>query len=64
MLGTPQDNRADFGPIFPPPTVLGKVPIILVVLKIFSDCSVVWGVLRETECARKNIGGAPIANRK
>ncbi len=31
---------------------------------IFSDCSVVWGVLRVTESARKNVGGAPIANRK
>ncbi len=44
---TPQDNRADFGPISPLPTILGNVPIILVVLKIiFSDFSVVWGVLR------------------
>ncbi len=39
---TPQDNRADFGPISPLPTILGNVLIILVVLKIvFSDFSVV-----------------------
>ncbi len=25
---TPQDNRADFGPISPHPTILGNVPII------------------------------------
>ncbi len=31
---TPQDNRADFGRISPLPTILGNVPIILVVLKI------------------------------
>ncbi len=31
---TPQDNRADFGPISPLRTILGNVPIILVVLKI------------------------------
>ncbi len=30
---TPQDNRADFGPISPLPTILGNVPIILVLLK-------------------------------
>ncbi len=57
---TPQDNRADFEPISPLPTILGNVPIILVVL----DFPVVWGVLRVTESARKNVGGAPIANRK
>ncbi len=39
---TPQDNRADFGPISPLPTILGNVPIILVVLKmILSDFPVV-----------------------
>ncbi len=39
---TPQDNRADFGPISPLPTILGNIPIILVDLKIiFSDFSVV-----------------------
>ncbi len=38
---TPQDNRADFGPISPPPTILGIVLIILVVLNIIlSDFSV------------------------
>ncbi len=43
---TPQDNRADFGPISPLPTILGNVLIILVVLKmILSDFPVVWGVL-------------------
>ncbi len=31
---TPQDNRADFGSIFPFPTILYNVPIILVDLKI------------------------------
>ncbi len=31
---TPQDNRADFGPISPLPTILGNVPIIILVLKI------------------------------
>ncbi len=62
---TPQDNRADFGPISPLPTILGNVPIILVVLKmILSDFPVVWGVLRVIESAWKNVGGAPIANRK
>ncbi len=39
---TPQDNRADFGTISPLPTILGNVPIILVVLKIIlSDFPVV-----------------------
>ncbi len=39
---TPQDNRADLGPISPLPTILGNVPIILVDLKIIlSDFSVV-----------------------
>ncbi len=39
---TPQNNRADFGPISPLPTILGNVPIILVDLKIIlSDFSVV-----------------------
>ncbi len=53
---TPQDNRADFGPISPLPTILGNVPIILVVLKIIlSDFPEVWGVLRVTESARKNV---------
>ncbi len=62
---TPQDNRADFGPISPLPTILGNVPINLVVLKIIlSDFPVVWGVIRVTESAQKNVGGAPIANRK
>ncbi len=62
---TPQDNRADFGPISSLPTILGNVPIILVILKIIlSDFPVVWGVLRVTESARKNVGGAPIANCK
>ncbi len=42
MLGTPQDIRADFGPISPLLTILGNVPIILVVLKIIlSDFPVV-----------------------
>ncbi len=63
---TPQDNRADFGPISPLPTILGnyyRLSIILVVLKIiFSDFPVVWGVLRVTESAQKNVGGAPITN--
>ncbi len=63
---TPQDNRADFGPISPLPTILGnyyRLSIILVVLKIiFSDFPVVWGVLRVTESAQKNVGGAPIRN--
>ncbi len=58
----PQDNRADFGPISPLPTILVNVQFSLVVLKIIlSDFPVVWGVLRVTESARKNIGGAPIA---
>ncbi len=62
---TPQDNRADFGPISPHPTIPGNVPIILVVLKIkLSDFPVVWGVLRVTESARKNVGSTPIANQK
>ncbi len=62
---TSQDNRADFGPISPLPTILGNVPIILVDLKIiWSDFSVVWGVLRVTESARKNVRGAPMANCK
>ncbi len=62
---TPQDNRADFWPISPLPTILGNVPIILVDLKIIlSDFPVVWGVLRVTESARKNVGGASIANHK
>ncbi len=39
---TPQDNRADFGPISPLPSILGNVPIILVVLTIIlSDFPVV-----------------------
>ncbi len=39
---TPQDNRADLGPISPLLTILGNVLIILVDLKIiFSDSSVV-----------------------
>ncbi len=61
---TLQDNRANFGAISRLPTILGNVPIILVVLKtIFSDFPVVWGVLRVTESARKNVRGSPIANR-
>ncbi len=32
---TAQDNRADFGPISSLPTILGNVPIILVVLRLF-----------------------------
>ncbi len=53
---TPQDNRADFGTISPLPPILGNVPIILVVLKsILSDFTVLWGVLRVTESARKNV---------
>ncbi len=60
---TPQDNRADFGPISPLPTILGNVPIILVVLKIIlSDFPVVWGLLRVTESARTNVGDAPVVN--
>jgi len=47
---TPQDNRADFGPISPLPTTLGNVSVIFVDLKIiFSDFPVVCGVLRVTE---------------
>ncbi len=62
---TPQDNRADFGPISPLPTILGNVSIILVGLKIIlSDFPVVWGVLRVSESAWKNIRGALIANHK
>ncbi len=39
---TPQDNWADFGPISPLPTILGNVPVILVVLNmILSDFPVV-----------------------
>ncbi len=38
---TPQDNRADFGPISPLPTILGNVPIILVLKIILSDFPVV-----------------------
>ncbi len=39
---TPQDNRADFGPISPLPTILGNVSIILVDIKIIlSDFPVV-----------------------
>ncbi len=50
---------------FSPTTIINNVLIILVVLKIIlSDFPVVCGVLRVTECARKNVGGAPIANRK
>ncbi len=60
---TPQDNQADFGPMSPLPTILGNVPIILVVLKIsyeiFLWCEV---LLRVTESAWKNVRGAPIAN--
>ncbi len=56
---TPQDNRADFGPISPLSTILGNVPIILVDLKmILSDCPVVGGVLRVTGSTQKNIRGA------
>ncbi len=58
MLGgyTPEDNQADLGPISPLPTILGNVPVILVDLKIIlSDFSVVWGVLRVTEMAKKYI---------
>ncbi len=62
---TPQDNRADFGLISPLATILGNVPIILVVIKmIFSNFSVVLGVLRVTKSTRKNVGGAPITNCK
>ncbi len=51
---TPQDNRADFGLIFPLLTILGNLTIILVDLKIISsDFPVVWSVLRVTESARK-----------
>ncbi len=67
---TPQDNRADFGPISPLSTILGNVPIVLVVLKIIL-CGgwkvifpVMWGVLKVTESAQKNVGGALIVNRK
>ncbi len=61
MLGryTPQDYRADLGLISPLPTILDNAPIILVDLKIILlDFPVVWGVLRVTESARKNVGGA------
>ncbi len=61
---TPQDNQADFGPISFLLTILGNVPIILVLKMIFSDFPVVWGVLRVTESARKNVGGSTIENRK
>ncbi len=48
---TPRDNQADFGLISPFPTILGNVPIILVVLKIIlSDFPVVWGVLSDWIC--------------
>ena len=54
---TPQDNRADFGPIFPLPTILCNVPIIYRLFdQIFPWCEVCL--------ARKNVGAAPIANRK
>ncbi len=57
---TPQDNRGDFGPISPLPTILGNVSIILVVLKIILfDFPVVWGVLRVTDSARKRTAEAP-----
>ncbi len=60
----PQDNRADFGQISAFPTILGNVPIILVDLKIIlSDFPGVWGVLRVTESARKNVRGTTIENR-
>ncbi len=60
---TPQDNRADFGPISPLPTILGNVLIILVVLKIIlSDFPVVWGVKRICSEERRRI--RPIANHK
>ncbi len=60
---TPQDNRADFGPISPVPTILGNVPIILGVLKlILSDFSMMWGVSRVTESIRKNV--SPITDQK
>ncbi len=55
---TAQDNRADFGPISSLPTILGNVPIILVVLKIIlSDFPEVWGVVRVTESVQKNVKG-------
>ncbi len=57
---TPQDSWADFEQIYPLLTILGKVPIILVVQKIIlSDFPVVWSMLRVTESAWKNVGGAP-----
>ncbi len=60
---TAQDNRADFGPISPVPTILGNVLIILGVLKlILSDFSMMWGVSRVTESIRKNV--SPIADQK
>ncbi len=53
MLGT---HHKIIGLISPLPTILGNVPIILVVLKIIlSDFPVVCGVLRVTESARKNM---------
>ncbi len=62
MLGT---HHKIVGPISPLPTILGNVLVIFVLLKtILSDCPVVWGVLRLTESARKNVGGALIANWK
>ncbi len=64
MLGTHQKIIGLILGRFLPPSD-NNVPIILVDLKIIlSDFSVVWGVLRVTESARKNIGDAPIANRK
>ena len=45
------------GPISPLPTILGNVPIILMVLQIIlSDFPLVGGVLKVTEPARKNVG--------
>ncbi len=59
MLGT---HHKIIGPISPLPTILGNVPIILVVLKIIlSDFPEVWGVVSVTESVQKNVEGAPIA---
>ncbi len=55
--------RPDFSPSDNPS--VENVPIILVDLKIiFSDFPEVYGVLRVTESAQKDVGGTPIANRK
>ncbi len=60
---TPQDNRADFGLIFPLPTILGNLTIISVDLKIISlDFPVCEVCVKSDWICSEEVGGAQISN--